>query len=217
MEFFITEIVMKEEMLKGLPIFLFGVSMGGATAIKLAHRAPERYAGMVTFAPMCSLEKMRKQPMWGCIKNHHLEPLVGILACLSPKTPLVKITPNTMFPLLSQENTDDPLCYQLGTRIVVAKEFIDTTAEFMNTDFFEGLRTPFATFHSVHDTLTDMEGTESFMASSVNVKDKVFYRVGAGLDVDCKMWHNLLREPGSDLVVDKAMEWIIARCLPKTV
>lgn len=41
-EYYITEIVMKEEILKGMPIFLFGISMGGATAIKLAHRAPER-------------------------------------------------------------------------------------------------------------------------------------------------------------------------------
>jgi len=46
-EQYITEVVMKEDMLKGLPIFLFGISMGGATTIKLAHRAPERYAGVL--------------------------------------------------------------------------------------------------------------------------------------------------------------------------
>jgi hypothetical protein len=37
---------------------------------------------------------------------------------------------------MTKEYDDDPLAYQLATRIVVAKEFIDTTAEFMNTDFF---------------------------------------------------------------------------------
>jgi hypothetical protein len=46
-----------------------------------------------------------------------------------------------------------------------------------------GLQTPSATFHSIHDTLTDMEGTEALVEGSVNVKDKTFYRVGAGLDV----------------------------------
>jgi alpha-beta hydrolase superfamily lysophospholipase len=216
-EYYISEIVMKEAMLAGLPIFLFGISMGGATAIKLAHRAPDRYAGMVTFAPMCSLEKVRKASIFHCIQNRHVEFLIGFLACVNPKLPLAKTTPNTMFPAMTKEYDDDPLCYQLATRIVVAKSFIDTTAEFMNTDFFNGLRTPSATFHSVHDTLTDMEGTEALFSGSVNVPDKTFYRVGAGLDVDVKMWHNLLREPGSDMVLNKAMEWMNQRCPGKSV
>jgi len=55
--------------LKGLPIFLFGISMGGATALRLSENNPDRYTGMVTFAPMCSLEKVRKQPIKWCIKN----------------------------------------------------------------------------------------------------------------------------------------------------
>jgi hypothetical protein len=53
---------------------------------------------MVTFAPMCSLEKVRKATVWNCIKNYHLEPLIGFLACVNPKLPLAKTTPNTMFP-----------------------------------------------------------------------------------------------------------------------
>jgi len=207
---------------------------------------------MLTFAPMCSLQKVRRASIWKCVQNRHVEPLIGLIACLSPKLPIAKTSPNTMFPELTKEYDDDPLCYQLATRVIVAKEFIDTSkwraeracatklapherttprarvahntsytntplaaAEFMETDFFAGLRTPSATFHSVHDTLTDMEGTEALFAGSVNVQDKTFYRVGAGLDVDVKLWHNLLREPGCEMVLNKAMEWMNARCKAK--
>ena len=41
-EQYISDIVMNEPELKGLPVFLFGISMGGATAIRLAENNPDR-------------------------------------------------------------------------------------------------------------------------------------------------------------------------------
>ena len=166
------------------------------------------------FAPMISLEKVRKQPIWCCIKNQTLEPLIGLLAWLFPTMPLAKTAPNTMFPLMSKEYDDDPLCYQEATRILVAQQMLQTTAKFMEPGGFDRVTTPYGVFHSVHDTMTDMEGTEAFHERTDNIKgnDKTFFRVGQGLDVDVKLWHNLLREPGCGAVIDVALQWIEKRC-----
>ncbi|GMI43274.1 hypothetical protein TrCOL_g9788 [Triparma columacea] len=213
-EQYITDTVMNEAKLKGLPIFLFGISMDGATAIRLSENNPDRYTGMVTFAPMCSLEKVRRQTIKWCIRNKHLEPFIGLLACLKPSMAIAKSSPNVMFPIMQQEYENDPMVYHGDSRVLVAKSFIDVTARFMSPGGFDNVQVPFATFHSVHDTLTDLEGTEALFENSKNVRngDKKFYRVGAGLDVDAKMWHNLLREPGWELVLDAALKWMDERC-----
>ncbi|GMH67428.1 hypothetical protein TL16_g04676 [Triparma laevis f. inornata] len=169
-EQYISEGVMKEEELKGLPIFLFGISMGGATAIRLSENNPDRYTGMVTFAPMISLEKVRQAQVFHCIKNKHLEPFIGLLACLAPTMAVAKSSPNTMFPDMQKEYENDPMCYHEDTRVIVAKSFIDITARFMGEGGFDGVQVPFATFHSVHDTLTDIEGTEALFERSKNVR-----------------------------------------------
>jgi alpha-beta hydrolase superfamily lysophospholipase len=44
--------VKKESGLAGLPVFLFGLSMGGATVVKMALRNPLAYRGLVLYAPM---------------------------------------------------------------------------------------------------------------------------------------------------------------------
>ena len=56
------------------------------------------------------------------------------------------------------------------------------SARFMEPGGFNNVQVPFATFHSVHDTLTDIEGTEAFFERSTNVRngDKKFFKVGEG-------------------------------------
>ena len=46
---------------RGLPVFLWSVSMGGATALTMARRDPDKYAGLVLYAPMISLEQVQNQ------------------------------------------------------------------------------------------------------------------------------------------------------------
>ena len=210
---YVKTIVKEEVALKDLPVFLFGLSMGGATAIRLSEEASSLFAGMVLFAPMISLEKVREQPIFHCIKNRTVEPLIGVLSRLFPTKPLAKLTPNTMFPMMQAEYANDPLCHNADTRILVAKNMIDTTARFMAPNGFDRVTVPFAVYHSVHDTLTDLEGTEALYGRTKNVRegDKSFFRVGIGLDVDVKLWHNLLREPGAETVMTHAMEWIEKR------
>ena len=42
---YIKQYVLKEEQLAGLPVFLFGISMGGGTCIRLAEEEPNLFAG----------------------------------------------------------------------------------------------------------------------------------------------------------------------------
>jgi len=127
---------------------------------------------------------------------------------------IAKSSPNTMFPIMQQEYDSDPMVHHGDTRVLVAKSFIDITARFMSPGGFDNITVPFVTFHSIHDTLTDLEGTEALFENAKNVRngDKKFMRVGAGLDVDHKMWHNLLREPGWELVLDASLKWMDERC-----
>lgn len=40
---------------KGLPCFLFGQSLGGAVALKVHFKQPDRWDGAVLVAPMCKV------------------------------------------------------------------------------------------------------------------------------------------------------------------
>ena len=84
----------------------------------------------------------------------------------------------------------------------------------MKNGSFDNIVVPFANFHSVHDSLTDMEGSEALLERSTNVRggDKTFFKVGEGCEVDVKMWHNLVAEPGREVVFAAALKWLDDRC-----
>ena len=57
----------------------------------------------------------------------------------------------------------------------------------MSKGGFSEVKVPFAAFHSANDNLTDIEGTEALMSgSNPRNGDKVFYRVGEGLDINVR-------------------------------
>ena len=57
----------------------------------------------------------------------------------------------------------------------------------MSRGGFSEVKVPFAAFHSANDNLTDIEGTEALMSgSNPRNGDKVFYRVGEGLDINVR-------------------------------
>ena len=108
-EQYIVDHVMNEVELKGKPIFLFGISLGGAVALRVSENNPDRYNGMCLFSPMCSLEKVREQRAFLCIKNRQAEPLMGLLACICPTLPIVSTSQNVMFPDMQEEFDNDIL------------------------------------------------------------------------------------------------------------
>ena len=51
---YLDQVVLTDGRWKGLPVFLWSVSMGGATALTMARKKPEAYAGLILYAPMIS-------------------------------------------------------------------------------------------------------------------------------------------------------------------
>jgi alpha-beta hydrolase superfamily lysophospholipase len=56
----------------GLPVFLFGLSMGGATVVRMALQAPDDYKGLVLYAPLLSMRFTPKQIHLECRLNDEI-------------------------------------------------------------------------------------------------------------------------------------------------
>ena len=119
---------------------------------------------------------------------------------------------------MQTELENDPLCYvNKPVRARVANEFMRLTVRFGDADggagTFSEVTTPFATFHSVLDTLCDPEGSEALYNRSKS-SSKAYFKVGEGCAIDARMFHGLCYEPGYDKVIGKALEWL-NRMLPE--
>jgi alpha-beta hydrolase superfamily lysophospholipase len=201
--------LLADDQWKGLPVFLWSVSMGGATALSMARKKPEAYAGLVLYAPMISLELVRQVEVGLGIRNADLEPLVGILSLLLPHVPVAKPARNTVNPLAQEEFDNDPLIYHGAVRNRVSEEFINVCDGFLRGGLFD-VRTPFVTYHSVKDTFTDPYGSKRLFEMA-STEDKTYVRVGKGLDIDADVWHALTTEVGRDEILSHSLAWIDAR------
>lgn len=204
--------VLTEPGLKNLPLFVFGISMGGATAVRMVQLRPNMFRGAILYAPMLSLELVKKQRIVLCITNGHIVPIASGLDMVIPRYPLLKPATNRIHPETSREFEGDPLNYHGNVRVHVAKAFSDLADWFVGGGLSE-VQTPFVTFHSVKDTFTDPFGSERLFELSP-CKDKVYRRVGKGLDVDVDIWHMLATEPGHEKIFASALSWIRERSVP---
>jgi len=212
---YIEKDLVTNEKWKGLPIFLWSVSMGGATAVTMARKNPETYAGLIFYAPMISLEIVRQQEVMAGIKNAHLEPIAGILSYLLPTVPLAKAAKNTVHPKAQEEFDNDPLNYTGDCRNRVGEQFLSTTSEFLGGGLKE-LKTPLITYHSCRDTFTDPLGSEKLIEmAAVSDDDKTYMKVGKDLDIEADIWHALACEPGHEKIRTHALDWIEKRITPK--
>jgi acylglycerol lipase len=194
---------------RGLPVFLWSVSMGGATALTMARRDPDKYAGLVLYAPMISLEQVHNQEVLPGIKNGHLRFLVHLLSAILPTVPIAKAARNTVHPKAQEEFDTDPLCWHGNVKNRLSKEFLDVSDDFLGGGLAE-ISTPFVTYHSEKDTLTDPYGSQRLF-DLASTGDKAYIRVGAGLDLDAEIWHALACEPGHEKIREHALAWIGAR------
>lgn len=206
---YICDVLLKTPKLRALPLFLFGISMGGATAVRMAQSNPELYRGVVLYSPMLCLEQMKEKPFMLCIKNKELLPIAGLLNHLFPAAALIAPARNTVHPESQEEMDEDELTYSGSVRVGTSLAFEEVTREFMSGGLKE-MRTPFVTFHCAADTFTDPLGSKSLLELA-SADDKSFVEVGPGRDLNLNMWHALTVEPGCDVVFAYALEWIQKR------
>jgi len=207
---YILTVLLKEPGMKDLPMFIFGISMGGCTAVRMAQLEPELYRGVVLYAPMLSLEQIEKQRLFACIRNKDLAPCVTCLDCCCPTSAIGKAAKNIVHPLSQQEQDEDELSYSGDVRVRVAAGFGNVTRWLLKEGGMRNMRTPFVTFHSVRDTFTDPLGSE-LLVREADVEDKTYVKIGKDQDIIADMWHSLTTEPGAELVFERALLWITER------
>mmetsp|Transcript_65610 Transcript_65610/g.186119 ORF Transcript_65610/g.186119 Transcript_65610/m.186119 type:complete len:332 (-) Transcript_65610:100-1095(-) len=203
---YLNTVLLKDPEVQRLPLFILGISMGGATSVRMAQMQPHLFRGVVLLAPMLSLEEVKKKQVFCCIRNGHLMPVAGVLSRLLPTVAIAKGQKNTLHPLSQKEADDDPLCYHGDVRNRCARCFQNVTDYFMSGGGLREMRTPFVTIHSARDTFTDPAGSQRLL-NMAEVEDKTYLKVGPGLDLDLNMWHCLTGEPGYDVVFEKILEW----------
>ena len=86
---------------KGLPLFPFAVSMGGARATMMILRNESVFKAALLYAPMLSLERISKQGL-----NRFLRPLIAIFNLVGPTWRLAGEA-KSKFPNLQEEFDND--------------------------------------------------------------------------------------------------------------
>lgn len=197
-----------------LPIFLLGMSLGGAIALHVAERLPRwsrtfgggqpnlerNFRGCIFLAPMLALDALAPRGI-----NRLLVHVVRFLSFAVPTLGIAHGTKNELYPDLQAIWDADPLCWHGATRARSAHEYLRITRD-LQADGRARLRAfdkPFIVFHGEDDTLTDPKGSRDLHEASSS-RDKT-------LRILKNRWHILPKEPGNDEVLKEIVEWCDAR------
>lgn len=186
----------------GVPLFVVGTSLGGFVATKTAMEFPDVANGLVTLAPMLSLDQLCKRPL-----NRVLLPFTTLLSMFIPTVPLAKTVRNTKFPLTQQEVEQDAHTWASGvnnTRVRVAAEAYLSTLKLKKAGELEKITMPVISFHGKDDPMTD-PSSSTMLIERANTADKHLEWVD-------DVFHDLCHEkPTSDHICEDIIAWCIAR------
>lgn len=185
-----------------VPVFIVGTSMGGYVATKTAMEYPTSANGLVTLAPMLSLDRLAKRPL-----NRVLLPFTTLLSMFIPRVPLAKTMKNAKFPLTQKEVEEDPHTWASGvryTRVRVAAEAYLSTLRLKKQGQLEKITMPVISFHGREDEMTDPKSSE-MLIERANTSDKRLEWVDG-------VFHDLCHErPTSDHICDDIIAWCLER------
>jgi acylglycerol lipase len=175
----------------GVPLFLFGHSMGGAVAIRFVETRSTDLRGLL----LSGAAIRRPSNVSGGV--------VGLTKLLSAVAPHAAVfnTPNADFskdPEVVAAMARDPLIYQRPAPARTAAELL-RTMDRVRADA-HGLTLPLLALHGGGDKLTHPRGSEELVASASS-QDKSF-RLFPGL------WHDLLHEPERASVLEAVQRWL---------
>lgn len=162
------------------PRFLYGESMGGATALLIHRKEPEEWNGAVLLAPMC---KISQKVMPSQIVTYILKHLANVFPNwkLVPATDIVTI--GFRDPLKREKIRSNPYLYnQDKPRLKTGLEMLNVCADLEGR--LDEVKLPFLLLHGEDDAVTDPEISKE-MYEKAQSTDKT-------LKLYPGMWHGLI-------------------------
>ncbi|GAQ78332.1 Monoacylglycerol Lipase [Klebsormidium nitens] len=193
--------VRKLDRFQELPAFLYGESMGGASALLLSLDEPGEWAGAILSAPMVKiLDKYR--PPW------IVEQLGLLLVHVIPTWPIVpvrnRVDNSFRDPAKCELAKKDPYIYVKKPRLKTGQELLRVTLHLQQR--LQEITIPFLVLHGTADTVTDIEVSQAL------------YEQAASSDKTIKIYpdgyHALLQgepEEQRQRIADDIVTWIDKR------
>jgi alpha-beta hydrolase superfamily lysophospholipase len=179
----------------GLPLFLFGVSMGGVVATRSAQRQSDGLRGVVLLAP-------------GFAVAEHIPPFVrSILRNVRRIAPGLRLQPLKFSalsrdPAVGEAYRRDPLTYHGAIPLTSGTEIVDA-GEAAVADA-PGYEVPTLLLQGDADKIVFPIGATRFVRAAANNRDLTLELVNGG-------YHELFNDPGGDLFAAGAADWMLAR------
>lgn len=184
--------VIQSEVDAEVPLFVFGHSMGGLVAAKYClERDTSTINGLITSAAALKLDDSI---------SAFLLAIIPILSSWFPKLKTQKLerTYLTRSKDELEKYNNDPLIYQEGTKARMGHEMIKAIQSVATQ--FEKLKIPYLGMHGKAEKITDYRGTQDLYNRAMS---KV-----KGLKLYENLYHELINEPESKMVMNDIGEWI---------
>ena len=177
-----------------VPLFLAGLSWGGQTAFTMAVKHPDRYRGVILFAP--AIRDNDGNAKYGKIAAKVIGAIMPKLEAVSPEGGLACKNPQ-----VDEEFLKDPANYTGKIRPGTIRNLLNQQEWcFAN---YEKLVTPFVVIHGGMDKLVDPDiGHDLLKRSPAQDKELFFYE---------NMWHNVWAEPEIAEIIPRLMVWLQKR------
>lgn len=178
----------------GVPLFLFGHSMGGQIAVRRLLRQPEAFRGAILSGPALAAAR----PVSGGARA-----VTKFLAAVVPRARILGLDDHDFSrdPSTLRENAADPLIFHGKATARLASGLLEGIEQLGAQ--FGSLRTPFLVLHGEQDRLTGIGGSRE-LVERASSEDKTL-KVYPGL------FHDLLHEPERGTVMDDLANWLTRR------
>jgi acylglycerol lipase len=179
----------------GLPVFLFGHSMGAMIALRYAPAHQNRLAGVILSGALAALEDVPVA----------LRLIGQLLSRVAPRAPLIAIDPSLISrdPAVVQAYREDPLVHHGKLPARTAAQIADTVQSFPSS--VGAITVPILIMYGTADALCPPAGSV-MLGERVGSADRTVTPYDG-------LFHEILNEPERDAVLDEVCDWLAARAV----
>ncbi|NQV15533.1 alpha/beta hydrolase [bacterium] len=177
----------------GLPIFLFGHSMGGGIVTLFTIERKPNIKGVILSGPAVKVSD-EISPM--------LQKISGLISAILPKLPVVKLKSADISrdPKVVEDYDSDPLNYRGSILARTGAEMLNSTKKISSQA--ASITLPILIMHGTSDKLADVSGSE-MLFDKVSSDDKT-------LKLYDGLYHEILNEPEREHIKRDMIQWLDA-------